>query len=622
MDFFQAQNITKSYGFKTILNDISFGLQQGDKAALIAPNGTGKTTLLNIIAGIDSPDTGNCVFHREAKVSFLLQNPEFKKNITVIDFILSSESPAIKAIRDYEMAVALSQHSEVPYNKGILEHCIHEMDRHNAWNYEAQVKAVLGKLQLNQIEQNIHSLSGGQQKRVALAKTLLDDANFFILDEPTNHLDIDMIEWLEDYLSTQKTTLLLVTHDRYFLDNICNVIFEIDNQKIYRYEGNYSYYLEKKSEREFIQQREQEKNRNLFRKELEWIRRMPKARTTKSKSRIDAFDELKNKINNNTAPVNSEIQIKSPRLGNKIVNIENIAKTFEDKKIINSFSYKFLKNDKIGVVGKNGSGKSTLLNIISGGLASDAGNVDIGETVKIAYFKQDGLQLSADKKTIDVVNDIAEYVVLADGSQLSASQFLSYFNFSYPVQQTLFSKLSGGEKRRLYLLVTLMQNPNVLILDEPTNDLDIFTLQILEDFLIDYQGCVIVATHDRFFINKIAQHVFVFQEEGNIKDFYGNYNDYRMQIAEKPAIKSETKIVKEKPAIKEKQTNKLTYKEQKELERLELEIPQIEATLSDLLSQMSNSEAGDLQTIASAYEEKQKLLEVMNERWLELSMKL
>lgn len=621
MDFFQAQHITKSYGFTTILNDISFGLQQGDKAALIAPNGTGKTSLLNIIVGIDSPDKGNCIFHRDAKISFLPQNPEFKNNITVIDYILSSETPTIKAIRNYEKALAQAQHEENTQTRTNLEHCIHEIDHHNAWNYEAQVKAILGKLQINEPEKKILSLSGGQQKRVALAKTLLEDSNFYILDEPTNHLDIEMIEWLEDYLSAQKITLLLVTHDRYFLDDICNVIFEIDGQQLYRYDGNYSYYLEKKSEREFIQQKEQEKNRNLFRKELDWIRRMPKARTTKSKSRIDAFDELKNKLDTNTVRLNSEIRIQSPRLGNKIINIEHLSKSFADKKIIHDFSYKLLKGDKIGVVGKNGTGKSTLLNIIAQHLPMDAGAIEIGETVKIAYFKQDGLQINQDKKVIDIVLDIAEYVVLADGSQLSASQFLGYFNFAYPVQQTLFSKLSGGEKRRLYLLITLMQNPNVLILDEPTNDLDIFTLQILEDFLQDYQGCVIVATHDRFFINKIAQHVFVFQNDGCIKDFYGNYNDYRIQLAEKINEKPEPKIKKEKNTNTEKNQDKLSYKEQKELELLEKEIPKLETELSDLLNQMHDSNNANLQHIAKCYAEKQSQLETMNNRWLELSLK-
>ncbi|HEY1039192.1 MAG TPA: ATP-binding cassette domain-containing protein [Bacteroidia bacterium] len=636
MNLLSVENISKTYGAKVLFKKISFGINYGDKVALVAKNGSGKTTIMNILKGLEIPDEGNVVFKKDIKVGFLEQEPKLRGGNTIIEVLLSAENPVSKALREYEEA--LNAHMNDPMSEKAadrLDAATNEMTLLNAWDAEVRMKTIAGKLGLNNFEQEVKTLSGGQRKRLALACLLLNEPDLLVLDEPTNHLDIEMIEWLEHHLDTQVKSLLLVTHDRYFLDEICNQIIEIDNKQLYHYKGNYQYYVEKKAERILNEASEIDKAKNLYRRELEWMRKMPKARTTKSKSRINAFYDVEEKAKQRKADQKIDLSVKMSRLGSKILELIKISKSYGDKHILDPFSYTFKNGDKIGLVGKNGSGKTTLLNIILGTEPADSGKIQTGETVIFGYYSQMGMVIPEDKRVIEIVKDYGEFIPLANGTTLSASQLLTRFNFPPDVQFGFASKLSGGEKRRLYLMTILMKNPNFLILDEPTNDLDIETLQTLEDFLVDFGGCVLIVSHDRYFLDKIITQVFAFQGDGTMKDFPGNYTEYRnwqdeqeelkkeeakpkVQVEEKPV--AETKVVSA-PA---KQTKKLSYKEQKEIEDLEKDIAQLEEDKKQLSEELSSGALDHKELLDKGYKLQQieDALETKSMRWLELQEKM
>jgi ABC transport system ATP-binding/permease protein len=623
MNYFQAENLSKSYAEKLLFENISFGIDQGQKVGFIARNGAGKTTLINIMMNNDIPDSGQCTFRNGITTACLEQDPQFAPDQTIYQTLLSDNTTLTRTIREYEEIVTKQEREPGSVGTAHMESLIARMDELQAWDHETRIKQIITKLKLEDLDQPVGQLSGGQQKRVALAKVLIEEADFIIMDEPTNHLDLDMIEWLEEYLSRQKLTLLIVTHDRYFLDRVCNEIMELDRGKMYRYKGNYAYFLEKKQERENAMVAETERARNLLRKETQWMRRQPQARTTKSKARIGAYYELKEKATMNVDAQPNEIKIQAARIGKKILELEAIHKKFDDKVIIRDFSYIFKRMEKVGIVGMNGSGKTTLLNIITQSLQPDKGTVTTGETIKYGYYRQDGLRVDENKKVIDVIKDIAEHISVGKDLSFTAAQFLHYFNFPYGVQNDYVRKLSGGEKRRLYLVTVLMQNPNFLILDEPTNDLDIATLNVLEDFLSDFPGCLIVVSHDRYFLDNLVDHIFVFEGDGKIKDFPFNYTEYQLKKAEtgqqeKKAEKAITPKI-EKPKIQEK--TKLTFKEQKEFESLEKEIPELENKKALLLEKLNSGTLSpdELQQVSSHYQETEKLLEQKENRWLELS---
>jgi ABC transport system ATP-binding/permease protein len=623
MNYFQADNLSKSYAEKLLFENISFGIDQGQKVGLIARNGAGKTTLLNIMMQKDIPDSGSCNFRKEIRISYLDQDPNFAPEPSVIQTILNDNSPIISTLREYEKELKLIEKHHSEANSEKLQKLMGKMDELEAWNMEAKIRQILTQLKIEDLNQPMGELSGGQVKRVALAKILIEEADFIILDEPTNHLDMQMVEWLEEYLARQKLTLLLVTHDRYFLDNVCNEILELENGDIYRYKGNYAYFLEKKQERENAMLMHTEKARNLLRKETEWMRRQPKARTTKSKARIDAYHQLKEAASVQHTGQTQEIIMQVSRMGKKILELENVSKQFDEKVIIENFSYIFKRKEKTGIVGMNGSGKTTLLNIITQKLAPDSGKVTTGETIQFGYFTQDGIQVDENKRVIDVVKDIAESIKVGKDVSLTASQFLQYFNFPHNTQNDFVRKLSGGEKRRLYLLTILMKNPNFLILDEPTNDLDIATLNVLEDFLSDFPGCLIVVSHDRYFLDNLVDHIFVFEGDGKIKDFPGNYTDYQ----EKKQLEKqlEKKEEKQKPVKIEKlvatEKKKLTFKEQKEFETLEKDLERLEIEKNELLEKMNSGSLSqdELLTISADYAQLERTLEEKENRWLELS---
>ncbi len=613
--YLQLDNLTKSWGDLPLFKDISFTINQGEKVALIARNGAGKTTLMDIIFGHEVADDGKVIFNNDIRIGYLRQLPELNPDETVLEAAFSSSGETITAVREYESALESHDHKAI-------ERAMDKINHLNCWDFELKIKQILTELKIHDLQQPIRELSGGQKKRVALAHVLIDEPDFLILDEPTNHLDLEMIEWLERTLEKAKCTLLMVTHDRYFLDRVCNEIIEMDDQSLFRYKGNYSYYVEKRSERIQNLNLGIEKARNLFRTELDWLRRMPKARTHKSKYRTENACILKEKASKRIDDTKLELAINSQRLGNKIINLDRLSKSFGEVIILNDFSYKFARYEKIGIVGKNGSGKSTFLNLITGILPADSGKMDVGETVSFGYFRQDGIQFSPDNRVIDIIKEIAEVVEMGDGSKLSASQFLTYFLFPPETQYSLVAKLSGGEKRRLYLCTILMRNPNFLILDEPTNDLDIMTLNVLEEYLKSFTGCTIVVSHDRFFMDKIVDHLFVFEGDGIIKDFPGNYSDYRDWAEEKEkneqsAVKTE-KPIREKPVEEKK---KPSFKEKKELEELELEIGQLEKEKKNLEEELnSGSLTSDaLHKKSLRYSELTHKLEEKEFRWLELS---
>lgn len=625
MNYLSVENIAKTYGEKKLFSGLSFGLEKGEKAALVAKNGAGKTTLLNIICGKTLPDAGQVVMRNGIRMDYLPQNPSFDPGQSVLDFVFSARIPALLAAREYEQLLwKIEKQGSTPTIQKELDEATDRMERLHAWDYEEKVKEVLFRLQLPRTGQKMGELSGGQQKKAALARVLVEGVDLLLLDEPTNHLDMEMTEWLEDFLQRQHLSLLLVTHDRTFLDNVCSRILEIDNATIYSYKGNYDYFIEKKSERESIVRAETEKARNLYRRELEWMRRMPSARGTKAKARIEAFDQLKETAMRRHEEQVPELSVESRRLGNKILEVSNLCKSFNGIPMVDDFSYTFKRGEKIGIVGRNGIGKSTFLNMLSGRLRPDAGHIQVGQTVQFGYYTQDGLAQKEDKRVLDIVKEVAEVVRMQDGREISASQFLTYFQFEPSTQYNYFSNLSGGERRRLYLLRTLMENPNFLILDEPTNDLDIYTLMLLEDFLIHYQGCLLMVSHDRSFLDHIADHIFVFEGDGKIKDWYGTYAEYKRQKAEKEkAAKQEEK--KEKFQADNQGScmarPKATFRQKKEYGEVSARIAELEEEKKRLESLFSGTETdtGKITEAARRIAEIQPELSVLEDRWLELS---
>ena len=568
--YLQIDNLSKSWGDFPLFEGISLTINQGEKVALIAKNGAGKTTLMNILFGNEVADQGRVIFSPDIRIGYLRQLPELNPDETILEAAFSSSGETITAVREYESALE-------SHDPKAIERAMDRLNQLNCWDFELKIKQILTELNIHDLQQPIRELSGGQKKRVALAHVLIDEPDFLILDEPTNHLDLEMIEWLERTLEKAKCTLLMVTHDRYFLDRVCNEIIELDDRSLFRYKGNYSYYVEKRNERVQNMNGEIERARNLFRTELDWLRRMPQARSHKSKYRTENAYILKEKASKRIEDNKLELAINSQRLGGKIINLDHLSKAFGEVTILKDFSYKFARFEKIGIVGKNGSGKSSFLNLLTGVHKADSGKMEVGETVSFGYFRQDGIQFAPDTRVIDIIKEIAEVVEMGDGSKLSASQFLTYFLFPPETQYSFVAKLSGGEKRRLYLCTILMRNPNFLILDEPTNDLDIMTLNVLEDYLKSFTGCTIVVSHDRFFMDKIVDHLFVFEGDGIIKDFPGNYSDYRdwaeeRAKADQVAGKAD-KPVREKPVSDKK---KMSFKEKKEFEELEEAISLLE----------------------------------------------
>lgn len=633
MNYLSVESVSKSYGPKTLFNKISFGLNQGQRIALIAKNGAGKSTLLKIITGKEIADEGTVTFRKDITVTYLDQNPLFDENNTVIEAIYNTSNPMLNAVREYEEALTAFEKEYNEITSDRLESSSSQMDKLEAWGVEAKVQEILQRLKIAFLDKKIGTLSGGQKKRVALAKVLIDEPHLLILDEPTNHLDVEMIEWLENYLVSRDLTLLLVTHDRYFLDSVCTEIIEIDAGKLFHYRGNFQYFVEKKAEREQMENSEIDKAKNLYRRELEWVRKMPKARGTKAKYRVDSFYETKDKAFSKQTEEKLELGVKMSRIGGKILEFIKIKKAFGETRIVNDFSYTFKKGEKIGVVGKNGVGKSTFLNMVMQLEQPDAGKIQTGETIVFGYYSQEGLKFNEDKRVIEVVKDIAEFIPLADGSKLSASGLLTKFLFPPDVQYGYVSKLSGGEKRRLYLMTVLIKNPNFLILDEPTNDLDIVTLSVLEDFLTNFQGCVMIVTHDRYFMDKMVDHLFVFEGDGVIRDFPGNYTEYRdrKEQEEKQQRKDDSNTKTEKPAaatVPEPKTiesvstkKKLSFKEKTEFEQLEKEIARLETEKAKLTEQLTagSDNHDDIMKWSDQIAEVISQLDEKSLRWLELS---
>jgi ATP-binding cassette subfamily F protein uup len=621
MNYLSVKNLSKNYGDKSLFEDISFGLNKGDKSALIARNGAGKSTLLKIIAGKEFPDEGEVVISKEVRMGYLPQEPSFDPEQTVNDLLYGANSEILAVIREYEEALQQSSANHTRQAEQRLEAASAKMDMMQAWDHERRLKQMFTRFNINEFDKKIGVLSGGQRKRLALALTLLDEPDLLLLDEPTNHLDIEMIEWLEETLRQSNITLLMVTHDRYFLDRVCNHIIEIADSTLYHYNGNYSYFLEKKAEREELRSIEAEKAKKLMKKELEWIRRQPKARTTKSKARIDAFEDIKKKAGSVSTEKEIKLETISQRLGGKILELKNITKSYGDNTIISGFEYTFLKGERIGIIGKNGAGKSTLLNIITGAEEPDEGSVIVGETVVFGYYRQDGLPVYRDdQKVIEVVKEIADVIHTEKGKSLTASQFLNYFLFPPQKQNDYIVNLSGGEKRRLYLLTVLIKNPNFLILDEPTNDLDLVTLYKLEEFLMNYKGCLLIVSHDRYFLEKLSDHLFIFEENGKIKDFYGPYKEYRQKLSLKEKTEEKEKKVTKNKIEKKQVKKKLSYKEQKEYETLETEIAELEEKKKKLEEEL-NSGITDYEKLQAISEEINTLIEkieLKTLRWMEL----
>lgn len=623
ISYLQIDKLTKSFGDLVLFEDITFGIAQGQKVGLIAKNGTGKTTFLNIIAGKEDYDSGAVVFRNDLRVGYLEQMPHYPDGLTVLQACFYSPNETVRLIAEYEQAMASGDHSN-------LEDILLRMDNLKAWDYEQRAKQILGQLKIHNFDQKVETLSGGQLKRVALANVLITDPELIILDEPTNHLDLEMTEWLEGYLSRANISILMVTHDRYFLDRVCSEIIEIDRKQIYQYKGNYSYYLEKRQERMDALNAEVDRASNLLRKELDWMRRQPQARGTKAKYRIDAFYELEKKAKQQHEAGNVNLDVKASYIGSKIFEAEHVSKRFGDLKIVEDFNYIFARYEKMGIVGNNGTGKSTFIKMLMGEVEPDSGRFDVGETVRFGYYSQDGLQFDEQMKVIDVVQNIAEYVDLGDGKKMGVSQFLNYFLFSPEKQHNYVFKLSGGEKRRLYLCTVLMRSPNFLVLDEPTNDLDIVTLNVLEEYLRNFKGCAIVVSHDRYFMDKVVDHLLVFRGNADIKDFPGNYTQYREWKEVQDQLEKEAEAARragiaptmEKTSRPEKeQKKKLTFKERKEFEALEVEIPLLEAEKAELETAMSSGTLSNDELLAKS-ERIAKVIEEIDEktmRWLELS---
>jgi len=617
VNYLSVENISKAYGERVLFQDVSFGINKDQKIAFVAKNGSGKTSILNIITGKDSPDSGQVITRKDINVAFLSQEPELQNELTIEESIFASDNEILKVIERYEKAV------ENPEDEKTFQSAFDQMDLYNAWDFETQYKQILSKLKLDDLKLKVKNLSGGQKKRLALAIILISRPDLLILDEPTNHLDLEMIEWLENYFAKENITLFMVTHDRYFLERVCNEIIELDNGIIYQYKGNYSYYLDKKEERLAAEQASVDKAKNLFVKELDWMRRQPKARTTKSKSRQDDFYIIKEKASQRRIDHQVELEINMERMGSKIVELHNLHKTFNDKVILDGFNYNFGRGERIGIIGKNGTGKSTFLNILTQTIQPDAGKVVIGDTIKIGYYTQSGINPKPNQKVIDIIKEFGEYIPLSKGRLLSAGQLLERFLFDRKKQHDFVEKLSGGELKRLYLCTVLIQNPNFLILDEPTNDLDIVTLNVLENFLLDYPGCLLVVSHDRYFMDKIVDHLFVFRGDGEVEDFPGNYSDFRTYEDSAEPVKDEN--AKEKSNKKDKTTKAgLTFNEQKEFSKIEREIKDLEAKKVFIENEFSQNKIAEAD-IEKKSVELQKIIENLEqkeERWFELSAKI
>ncbi|THH35522.1 ABC-F family ATP-binding cassette domain-containing protein [Neolewinella litorea] len=617
MVYLELERVSKIYGEKVLFDQVDLQVAQNTKVALVAKNGTGKSTLLRVAAGIDQPEgVGSSVYvHKEARMAYLPQEPDFGANATVMDAVFDSDSELVRAVRDYESALYRTDHPQ------LLQDALATMDRLQAWDIEARIKEVLSKLNIHDVNQRVDTLSGGQRKRVALAKLIIDEPDLIILDEPTNHLDLDMIEWLEEWLQSPNLTLLMVTHDRYFLERVCNRIIELEGGNIYHYTGNYSDFLDKKATREETESAELDKDRKRMKQELEWVRRMPSGRGTKAKSRLSAFSELKNKVGSFRKEEELTLEIKGQRLGSKILEAHNISKSYGDNQLVKGFSYKFQKGERVGIVGRNGAGKSTLLHMLTKELEPDTGKVVHGSNTHFGYYTQEGINLAQDMRVIDVVREIAEYIPLEKGLKLTARGLLERFMFNSKQQQVYVSQLSGGERRRLYLLTILMKNPNFLILDEPTNDLDIMTLNVLEDFLLDFPGCVLIVSHDRFFLDKLAHHLFIFEGEGRIRDWNGLYTEYREQLrlenqqapaAPKTAAPAAAPTTPETP---------ISHEQRKAIRRVEGQIGKLEARKTAINAQFNNMDGLTPEKIADLGRELAEINEMIEEKeleWMEL----
>lgn len=617
MNYLSVENISKSFGARTLFENVSFGINKDQKIAFVAKNGTGKSTILNIINGLDFPDTGQIVMRKGIRMEFLSQEPNLQDELTIEESIFASDNDILKVIERYEKALENMDDQEA------YQLAFDQMDQYNAWDFETQYKQILFKLKLEDLKLKVKNLSGGQRKRLALAIVLINKPDLLILDEPTNHLDLEMIEWLEDYFAKESITLFMVTHDRFFLERVCNEIIELDNGKIYQYKGNYSYYLQKKEERIASENASIDKAKNLFVKELDWMRRQPKARTTKSKSRQDDFYIIKEKAHSRRKEHQLELEINMERMGSKIIELHNVSLNYGDKVILKNYSYTFNRGERIGIIGKNGTGKSTFLNILTQTIQPDAGKVVIGETIKVGYYTQSGINPKPEQKVIDIIKEYGEYIPLTKGRMISAGQLLERFLFDRKKQHDFVEKLSGGELKRLYLCTVLIQNPNFLILDEPTNDLDIVTLNVLENFLLDYPGCLLVVSHDRYFMDKIVDHLFVFRGEGEIEDFPGNYSDFRAYEDSVEPIKEEPK---EKVNWKENQPKKagLSFNEQKEYAKIEREIKDLEYKKKEIEDLFSAGTLSDEELVAKGVD-LQKIIDALEEkemRWFELLEKM
>jgi ABC transport system ATP-binding/permease protein len=619
LNYLNVENISKSYGELSLFENLSFSIHKDQKIAFIAKNGTGKTSILNIISGKDTPDSGQIIYRNDLRTTFLSQEPVLDQSLTVKETILKSDNPILKVIKTYHTAL------EDPENSKLYQTAFDDMERYQAWDYETQYTQILHKLKLVDLNQKVGELSGGQQKRLALADTLLSKPDLLILDEPTNHLDLEMIEWLETFFAKENITIFMVTHDRYFLERVCSEIIELDEGSIYNYKGNYSYFLEKKEERIEREAIKTNKSRQLFKKELGWMRRQPKARTTKSKSRIDDFYIIKEQASKRRNDHEIQLEINMERLGSKILEIYKVSKAYDEKLILDKFEYVFQRGERIGIIGKNGTGKSTFLNMITGRIKPDSGKIILGETIKFGYYTQNGIKAKPMQKVIDVVKDYGEYIPLTKGKQISAQQLLERFLFSRKKQYDFVEKLSGGERKRLYLCTVLIQNPNFLILDEPTNDLDIITLNVLENFLLDFPGCLLVVSHDRYFMDKIVDHLFVFRGKGLVDNFPGNYSDYRTYEDSISLVSDQKKMVKTSKPISTKQSlTKLSFNEQKELKNIESKLESLEFDKKELESQFLVEDIS-IDTIELLSMNLKKILEVIEEkeqRWIDLNEKL
>lgn len=622
MNYISIDSVSKSFNERILFKDLSFGVAQGEKVALVGVNGSGKSTLLKILAGLETPDTGEVVINNEVKLTYLGQQPEFDGDDSVLDAILYSDDPIPQLIKDYEYHLVKAEQGDMK-SAEILSELMMKMDELDAWSYESQVKEILGKLGIHDLSQKVETLSGGQKKRVGLAKALIEKPDLIILDEPTNHLDLDIIEWLENYLSMSDLALIMVTHDRYFLDKVTSKIIELDQQTLFHYEGNYTNYLLKKEEREQNQAIEKEKAKNLYKKELDWMRRQPKARGTKAKYRVDAFSDVKEKAHKNLSKSSLNLDVTARRQGKKVLELDAIEKSYQGEQVVRPFEYVFKKGERIGIVGKNGTGKSTFLNMLTGNIQPDSGEIVKGETTVFGYYKQREPDFKPNQKVIEVVQEIAEVVTLSDGSSVSASRFLTQFKFSPKAQYDFVEKLSGGEKRRLQLLLVLIKNPNFLILDEPTNDLDLDSLRVLEEFLEEFQGCLIIVSHDRYFLDRLVDHLFIFEKNKPIKDFVGNYTDFRLHQAEAKKEKqpqvanTKPSKTKEKPA----QKSKMSYNEKREYEGLESEIAKLNRE-KDVLVTKLNAGDGDHEQLMELGLQIKAIEDKIDEkelRWLELS---